>query len=41
MESVRKHWDIRVVTTEKRRNHLVSEQNSHTKIQQSFFKKSN
>ena len=27
MENVRKHRDIKLVTTEKRRNHLVSEPN--------------
>ena len=27
MENVRKHRDIKLVTTEKRRNYLVSEQN--------------
>ena len=30
MENVRKHKDIKLVTTEKRRNYLVSEQNYHT-----------
>ena len=31
MENVRKHRDIKLVTTEKRRNKLVSEPNYHTK----------
>ena len=31
MENVRKHRDIKLVTTEKRRNYLVSESNYHTK----------
>ena len=30
MENVRKHWDIKLVTTERRRNYLVSEPNNHT-----------
>ena len=30
MENVRKHRDIKLVTTEKRKNHLVSEPNYHT-----------
>ena len=30
MENVRKHKDIKLVPTEKRRNYLVSEQNYHT-----------
>ena len=30
MENVRKHRDIKLVTTDKRRNHLVSEPNYHT-----------
>ena len=30
MENVRKHRDIKLVTTEKRRNKLVSEPNYHT-----------
>ena len=30
MENVRKHRDIKVVTTERRRNNLVSETNFHT-----------
>ena len=30
MESVRKHRDIKLVTTDKRRNQLVSEPNYHT-----------
>ena len=30
MENVRKHRDIKVFTTERRRNHLVSESNYHT-----------
>ena len=30
MENVRKHRDIKLVTTEKRRNYLVSERNYHT-----------
>ena len=30
MENVRKHRDIKLVTTDKRRNHLVSEPNHHT-----------
>ena len=30
MENVRKHRDIKLVTTEKRRNYLVSEQNYRT-----------
>ena len=31
MENVRKHRDIKLVTTDKRRNHFVSEPNYHTK----------
>ena len=31
MENVRKYGDIKLVTTERRRNYLVSEQNYHTK----------
>ena len=30
IENVRKHRDIKLVTTEKRRNYLVSEPNCHT-----------
>ena len=30
MEDVRKHGDIKLVTTERRRNYLVSEPNYHT-----------
>ena len=30
MENVRKHRDIKLVKTEKRRNYLVSEPNYHT-----------
>ena len=30
MENVRKHRDIKLVTTERKRNYLVSEQNYHT-----------
>ena len=30
MENIRKHRDIKLVTIEKRRNYLVSEQNYHT-----------
>ena len=30
MENVRKHRDIKLVTTDKRRNRLVSEPNYHT-----------
>ena len=30
MENVRKHRDIKLVTTDKRRNYLVSEPNYHT-----------
>ena len=30
LENMRKHRDIKLVTTEKRRNHLVSEPNYHT-----------
>ena len=30
METVRKHRDIKLVTTDKRRNQLVSEPNYHT-----------
>ena len=30
MENVRKYRDIRLVTTDKRRNQLVSETNDHT-----------
>ena len=29
-ENVRKHRDIKIVTTETRRNYLVSESNDHT-----------
>ena len=31
MENVRKHWDVKLVTTEKGRNYLVSEPNYHSK----------
>ena len=31
MENVRKHRDIKLVTTERRRNYLVSEPNYHAK----------
>ena len=31
VENVRKHRDIKLVTTERRRNFLVSEPNYHTK----------
>ena len=31
MENVRKHRDIKLVTTDKRRNQLASEPNYHTK----------
>ena len=30
MKNVRKHRDIKFATTERRRNHLVSETNYHT-----------
>ena len=30
MANVRKHRDVKLVTTEERRNYLVSEQNYHT-----------
>ena len=30
MENVREHWDIKFVTTERRKNYLVSEPNYHT-----------
>ena len=30
METVRKHRNIKLITTEKRRNYLVSEPNYHT-----------
>ena len=30
LENVRKHKDIKLVTTERRRNYLVSEPNYHT-----------
>ena len=30
MENVKKHRDIKLVTTERRRNYLVSEPNYHT-----------
>ena len=30
MENVRRHRDIKLVTTDKKRNHLVSEPNYHT-----------
>ena len=33
MENVRKYRDIRLVTTDKRRNQLVSETNDHTTTQ--------
>ena len=36
MENVRKQRDIKLVTTDKRRNQLVTEPNHHTKI---IFKK--
>ena len=32
MENVRKHRDIKLVTTERRKNHLVSKPNYHTII---------
>ena len=31
MENVRKHRDIKLVTTERRRNYLLSEPNYHTR----------
>ena len=31
MENVRKHGDVKLVTTDKRRNQLVSEPNYHTR----------
>ena len=31
MENLRKHWDFKLVTTESRRNYLVSEPNYHSK----------
>ena len=37
MENVRKHRDIKLVTTDKRRNQLVSEPNYHTR---KYFSKS-
>ena len=37
MENVKKHRDIKLVTTERRRNYLVSEPNCHTTTK--FFKK--
>ena len=30
MENIREHWDIKLVTTERRGNYLVSEPNHHT-----------
>ena len=30
MENVRKHGDIKFITTERRRNYLISEPNDHT-----------
>ena len=36
MENVRKHRDIKLVSTERRRNYLVSEPNYHTTM---FFTK--
>ena len=30
MENVRKHKDIKLITTERRRNYMVSEPNDHT-----------
>ena len=30
IKNVRKHRDVKVVTTERRRNYLISEQNYHT-----------
>ena len=36
IKNVRKHRDIKLVTTEARRNYLVSEPNYHTTI---FFRK--
>ena len=36
MENVRKHRNIKLVTTERRRNYLVSEPNYHTTV---FHKK--
>ena len=31
MENVRKHWDIKLITKNRRRNYLVSKSNYHTK----------
>ena len=30
MENIRKHWDIKLVTTDKKRSKLISEPNYHT-----------
>ena len=38
MENVRKQRDIKLVTTERRRNYLVPEQNYHT-TKESFYRK--
>ena len=38
MENVRKHRDIKIVTTERRRNYLVSEPSHHTaKFSQNIY----
>ena len=37
MENVRKQRDIKLVTTERRRNYLVSEPNYHTKVFHRYF----
>ena len=37
MENVRKQRDIKLVTTKRRRNYLVSEPNYHTKVFHRYF----
>ena len=39
MENARKHRDIKLVTTERRRKKLVSEPNYHTTVFHSFSRK--
>ena len=41
MENLRKHRDIKLVTTDKRRNQLVSEPNYHTMVFRVFVSNRN
>ena len=41
MENVRTHIDIKLVTTERRRNYLVSEPNYHTVFHRKFISNRN